>query len=152
MAFHGACGLDALTIANVQAVVRKRVLRTFVRRNLIDKDDGKEMSELEHDGGFSVDASVCMEGTDRPGLERLLRYCARPPFALEHLQQRDAEHVIYHRPKPIPGKPSDLLLTPREQINEDRRLGAAASDGSPPLLEPPRGGLLALTPQIPEGT
>jgi len=26
VAFHGICGLDALTIANVQAVVRKRVL------------------------------------------------------------------------------------------------------------------------------
>jgi hypothetical protein len=32
--------------------------------------------------GFSRDASVRIAGHDRAGLERLLRYCARPPFAL----------------------------------------------------------------------
>jgi len=47
-----------------------------------------------------VDASVCINQKDRAGLERLLRYCARPPFALEHLQQLDAEHLVYHSPKP----------------------------------------------------
>ena len=36
-------------------------------------------------GGFSVDASVRIQGDDRAGVERLLRYCARPPFALERL-------------------------------------------------------------------
>ena len=118
VAFHGACGLDADAIAGVQALVRKRVLRAFVRRSLIEKIDADEMGEWEHGGGFSVDASVCIEGTDRPGLERLLRYCARPPFALEHLQQRDAEHVVYHSPKPIPGKPSNLVLTPLELITK----------------------------------
>jgi hypothetical protein len=117
VAFHAACGLDADAIAEVQAVVRKRILRAFIRRSLIDQRDGKEMSEWEHGVGFSVDASVCIEGTDRPGLERLLRYCARPPFALEHLQQRDAEHVVYYSPKPILGKPSDLVLTPLELID-----------------------------------
>jgi len=43
------------------------------------------MGGWEHGGGFSVDASVRIEDTDRSGLERLLRYCARPRFALEHL-------------------------------------------------------------------
>jgi hypothetical protein len=37
----------------------------------------------EHGGGFSLDASVRVEADDRLGLERLLRYCARPAFALE---------------------------------------------------------------------
>ena len=35
---------------------------------------------------FSLDAAVRIEGPDRAGLERLLRYCARPPFALERLE------------------------------------------------------------------
>jgi hypothetical protein len=74
--FHAACGLDAVAIADVQGVVRQRILRAFVRRGLISKDDGNEMGGWEHGGGFSVDASVRIEGTDRPGLERLLRYCA----------------------------------------------------------------------------
>ena len=42
----------------------------------------------------SVDASVCIKGRDRPGLERWLRYCARPPFALERLRQLDAQQAF----------------------------------------------------------
>jgi hypothetical protein len=37
-------------------------------------------------GGFSLDASVRIHGSDSAGRERLLRYCARPPFALERLR------------------------------------------------------------------
>lgn len=33
--------------------------------------------------GFSVDAGVCIEAHDGAALERLLRYCARPPFAMD---------------------------------------------------------------------
>jgi hypothetical protein len=36
------------------------------------------MASWHHGGGFSLDASVRIEATDRAGLERLLRYCARP--------------------------------------------------------------------------
>jgi hypothetical protein len=36
-------------------------------------------------GGFSLDASVRIHGSDLAGRERLLRYCARPPLALERL-------------------------------------------------------------------
>lgn len=72
----------------------------------------------EHGGGFSVDASVRIEGADRTGLERLLRYCARPPFSLEHRQQLDAEHLVYHCPKPRPDGPNDLALTPLELIDK----------------------------------
>jgi hypothetical protein len=32
-----------------------------------------------------VDASVRVEGDDRAGIERLVRYCARSPLALERL-------------------------------------------------------------------
>lgn len=64
---------------------------------------------------FSVDGSVRIEGADRTGLERLLRYCARPPFALEHL--------VYRNPKPVrttvPGaRPAALVLTPLELITK----------------------------------
>ncbi len=116
--FHAAVGLDTVAIADVQALVRQRILRAFVRRSLMDQSDGKEMGEWEHGGGFSVDASVCIEGTDRPWLERLLRYCARPPFALEHLHQGDAEHLAYRSPKPRPDGPDELLLTPLELIDK----------------------------------
>ncbi len=52
-----------------------------------------------------------------------LRTCARPPFALEHLHQRDALHLAYRNPKPVrttaPGaRPAALLLTPPELITK----------------------------------
>jgi hypothetical protein len=33
---------------------------------------------------------VRIEGEDRAGIERLSRYCARPPFALERLHALDS--------------------------------------------------------------
>ena len=70
--FHAATGLDAYAIAQVQAQVRQRILSAFVRRGLIDKGDRDEMLNWEHGGGFSLDASVCIQDTDRAGLERQL--------------------------------------------------------------------------------
>jgi hypothetical protein len=68
-----------------------------------------------HGGGFSVDGSVRIEAADRAGRERLLRYCARPPFALERLRELDCEHLIYDPPKPVPGGSGPLLLAPLER-------------------------------------
>jgi len=116
--FHAATGLDTAAIAQVQAQARQRILRAFVRRGLIDKSDRDEMMGWEHGGGFSLDASVCIGATDRAGLERLLRYCARPPFALEHLHPLDADHLVYHNPKPRSDSPRDLVLTPLELIDK----------------------------------
>ena len=79
-------------------------------------DDAEEMASWEHGGGFSLDASVRIETNDRSGLERLLRYCARPVFALERLRQIDAEHRVYESVKPGPGGSVSLLLTPLELI------------------------------------
>lgn len=129
--FHAATNLDTAAIAQVQAQVRQRILRAFVRRGLIGKSDRDEMMSWEHGGGFSMDASVCIGGTDRAGLERLLRYCARPPFALEHLHTLDAGHLIYHNPKPRSDSPRDLVLTPLELIDKIAALVAA-------LVPPPR--------------
>ena len=57
----------------------------------------------EHGAGFSLDADVPIEASDRQGLERLVRYCARPAFALERLWQIDAQHLVYESPKLGPG-------------------------------------------------
>ena len=47
------------------------------------------MAAWEHGGGFPVDAEVRIAADERDGLERLLRYCARPAFALERLRGID---------------------------------------------------------------
>jgi len=125
--FHPAAGIDAQAIAAVQAKVRRRLLESFVRRGLHDSDAAHAMQAWQHGGGFSVDASVRIEAADRAGRERLLRYCARPPFALERLQQRDAEHLLYAAGKPGPGGSGAQLLTPLQLLD---RLAA--------LVPPPR--------------
>ena len=58
----------------MQAQVRRRVLRWFVRRGWLAEEDRQAMQRWSHSGGFSVDAAVRIEGGDRNGLERLLRY------------------------------------------------------------------------------
>lgn len=84
--FHRARDIDADTVAQVQATLRRRILRAFVGRGLLESFEAKEMLGYAH-SGFSVDAGVCIESHDRAGLERLLRYCARPPFAMERLRK-----------------------------------------------------------------
>lgn len=115
--FHAATGIDANAIADVQACVRRRLLRVFVRRGLLPGDDAQAMGQWQHGGGFSVDGAVRIEATDRAGRERLLRYCARPPFALDRLHELDPERLLYKSTKPGPGGTGSLLLTPLELLD-----------------------------------
>lgn len=117
IAFFEATAIEASTVAAVQSTIRRRLLRLFVRRGLLEADDAKDMGAWQHDGGFSLDASVCIEGHDRPGLERLLRYGARPPFALERIERIDDQRILYHLPKPTPDGQTRLTLTPLEFIS-----------------------------------
>ena len=52
-----------------------------------------------------------IEAADRAGRERLLRYCARLPFALERLRELDPERLLYEGAKLGPGGNGPLLLT-----------------------------------------
>gem|GEM_PF-918464 len=84
--FYEATGLSSEVIQQAQEKIRKRVLRLFVRRGLLSADDAEQMHTWHNGGGFSLNAEVRIEATDRQGLERLFRYCARPIFAGERLQ------------------------------------------------------------------
>jgi hypothetical protein len=57
-----------------------------------------------------------VRGRLRAGLERLLRYCARAPFALERLEQLGDNQLVYRFPKPQPDGRTELHLTPLELI------------------------------------
>ena len=87
-----------------------------------------------HHSGFSVDAGVWIEAHDRAALERLLRYCARPPFAMDRLRKEGAA-LVYRCAKQYSEPSSDkrgawvdeLRFTPLELID---RIAA--------LVPPPR--------------
>jgi hypothetical protein len=102
-------------ITAIAEQVRHRVLRWLARSGLLAADDARDMLGWDN-GGFSLDASVGIAGQDRAGLERLLRYCARPPFALERLEQVNEQHIIYQLPKPRRDGRTVLMLTPLELI------------------------------------
>ena len=132
--FHAAADLDEGAFRQVQANVRKRILRAFVARGHIEACDAKDMaaraSSSSHGGGFSVDAGVRIEAPDRAGLERLLRYCARPPFAMDRLKQRGADlvyrcgkgHTHDNEPLQSDKYPGELVLTPLELIERIAQL------------------------------
>ena len=102
----------------MQVRVRRRVLKAFVRWGLLEADARDEMLGWQHGGGFSLDASVRIAADDRDGLERLLRYCARPPLAAGHLQWVDARHeqLRYRSPKPLADGTAELVLPALEVL------------------------------------
>ena len=135
--------LDANAIAQVQEGVRRRLLRSFVRRGLLPGDEARAMPAGQHGGGFSVDASVRIEATDRPGRERLLRLCARPPFALERLRELGSERLLYANTKARSGREPPPAPDAAATARPPRRPGAAAARPSAPLLRRAGTGLAA---------
>jgi len=98
--FLPARPLTAADLAALTERVRRRVIRWFRRKGLLDAAAAADMLAWEN-SGFSIDASVRITLLDRDvpsyfqSLEHLLRYCARPPFALERLSViRDADGRI----------------------------------------------------------
>ena len=88
--FHTPRPLTASDLSSVTQRVRLRLVRWFRRKGFLSRKASADMLTWQH-SGFSVDASVRISLADRgvPGyfqsLEHLLRYCARPAFALDRL-------------------------------------------------------------------
>ena len=126
--FHEAGEPGTRDMQRLQQTVRRRVLRLFRRRELLDEPTVANLLTWQAAGGFSVDASVRISGSDRAGRERLLRYCARPPFAPERLRIErvhsarsagvgtaaagDIRHVLYQPARPTFDGRTLLVLSP----------------------------------------
>ena len=76
--FAETAALRPEDLAAVEQQVRRRVLRWFARAGHLDCADARDMASWGHGGGFSLDASVRIEGPDRTGLERLLPLLPSP--------------------------------------------------------------------------
>ena len=100
--FHEATALTPHLLQRLQHTVRSRVLGHCRRHDILEPHEADDMLTWDHGGGFSLDASVRIEATDRTGLERLIRYCARPPFALDrlHLVDDRSDQILYLLPEP----------------------------------------------------
>ncbi|MEJ2542208.1 MAG: transposase, partial [Gemmatimonadota bacterium] len=130
LTFHPARWLDADTARSLTPLVQGRILRLYVRRGLLTRSEADDMLRWRGTGGFSLDGSVRVAAHDRAGLERLLRYCARPPFALHRLRHAtpgrplsspDAR-LVYHLPRPARDGRTALRLAPLELLDRLARL------------------------------
>jgi len=95
--FHEAT-LTQDDITDTQESIQKRVLKYFCNRKFFDKDELEKMLTYEN-SGFSLDASVKIPAYDTEALERLIRYCARPPFNSENIRVHSSL-INYRFPKP----------------------------------------------------
>ncbi len=95
--FHEAT-LTQDDITDTQESIQKRVLRYFCNRKFFGKDELEKMFTYEN-SGFSLDASVKIPSFDTETLERLIRYCARPPFNSENIRVHSSL-INYRFPKP----------------------------------------------------
>jgi hypothetical protein len=136
--FHPASDLGSRDIQRLQQTLRRRTLKLFLRRGLLDETAVANMLTWQAAGGFSLDASVRISGSDHRGRERLLRYCARPPFALERLRIERAptarssddraagageiRHVLYQPARPTPDGRTLLVLSPLDFLAALARL------------------------------
>jgi len=117
--FHEATALTPQLLERLEHTVRRRVLRHVRRHGLLEPHDVEDMLTWDHGGGFSLDASVRIEAPDRNGLERLIRYCARPPFALDrlHLVGGRSDQILYRLPGPDPAGRTALRLSALEFLD-----------------------------------
>ena len=130
LTFHPARWLDADTARSVTPLVQGRILRLYVRRGLLTRDEADDMLRWRGTGGFSLNGSVRVAAHDRAGLERLLRYCARPPFALHRLQHATPNRplsspdarLVYHLPRSARDGRTALRLAPLELLDRLARL------------------------------
>jgi putative transposase len=99
-------------------------------QGLLDEANASGTLTWQGSGGFSIDASVRIEGEDRAGVERLLRYCARPPFALERLHApagiaslaSNDSRLVYRLSKPAPDGRTELRVSPLKLLERLARL------------------------------
>jgi len=106
----------------IQEAVRKRVVRLFKRRGLMTPEQADDMLKWRHSAGFSVNADVGIDAEDRSGLERLLRYCARPAFASDQLSLTDNDMVCFRPSKPTPKGETELTMKPEDFLDKVAKL------------------------------
>ncbi len=81
--------------------------------------------------GFSLHAGVCVSDLDGDALERLARYCARPPLSLHRIAVDPDGQILYRAKHSAPGAARRLHMSPTQFLG---RIAA--------LIPPPRSHLV----------
>ena len=124
----------------VEIRVRKRVLSLFKPRGILTEELSENIKSWKDSGGFSVNADLAIEESNRPGAERVIRYCARPAFSgekfrliSEKAETADMTRLQYEVSKPSQKAESPLILTATELFRQSLPNSSTAAQTSPPL-------------------
>ena len=113
-------GLYAASVAGRVAFgpnAGRRVTRTG------DQIDSESMDALASPrcasvSGFSLHANTAVPAGDRQRLERLARYCARPPIAMERLEPLADGRLLYRFKRPWRDGTTHVILAPLEMLEK----------------------------------
>ncbi len=114
--FHRAVELGPGDVGAVQGKMKSRGLRWLHRHGHLDDEAIHTLDAPDHAGGWSVDGSVTIAEWDRQGLERLVRYCARPALSQERLGRVNDGLLVYQLRKPTVDGRTEIYLTPLELL------------------------------------
>lgn len=117
-------------------------IRRFGEKNIEVDPEGRDPYSANV-GGFSLNARVWIAGSDRKKLERLIRYMARGPLAMERLTESFPNQLLYKMKSPwrdgtthVSFSPLDFIarlvaLIPPPRMNMIRYSGCFAPNEMP---------------------
>src|SRR5580765_1407211 len=80
-------------------------------------------------GGFTLHATVAIPAADRLRLERLFRYCARPPIAIQRLELLGDGRILYRFKRPLARR--DHAHRFRTSGDDRKTFGCIGGSGTP---------------------
>ena len=89
---------------------------------------GPSMERQSSMRGFNLHASVAVAAEDDLGRERLMRYYARPPLALDRLRRVPAGRIAYRIKKLRDARAKNRVMTPFEGPDDRLEQGQHAGD------------------------
>ena len=96
---------SVVELADLLAVLRKRIFRRMLRLRAVPYSSIQEMMSWPH-SGFALDAGTRIEDGDRAALQRLLLYFLRPAVSLKKLTYKPEEGLIRYQVTKTNGGPS----------------------------------------------
>jgi hypothetical protein len=92
--------------------------KALTLRTVPEQDHRSENGLVANEAGFSLHAGVAIAGGEREKLEKICRYVARPPIALERLRFNDRGEVVYALKKPYSDGTTHIKMQPLELMEK----------------------------------
>jgi hypothetical protein len=89
---------------------------------LIQKDSLKKTEPHAVVSGINIHAAVAFDARDKPRMERMCRYLARPPIAQQRLTRRCDGSIQYTMKKVWRDGTSAIVLAPLDLIAQSRAM------------------------------